>query len=51
MPILNLKDSVLSEDASVRGMEYEKDKGPTGVNQLADIPVADLILSESSELS
>ena len=37
--------------ASLIGIEYEKDNGPTGVNQLTEIPVADLILSESKELS
>ena len=51
MPIWNLKDSVLSVLASVIGTAYENDKGPTTVNQLTDIPVADLILSESNELS
>ena len=37
--------------ASEIGTAYEKDRGPTGVNQLIEIPVADLILSESNELS
>jgi hypothetical protein len=51
VPSLNLKDSVLSEDASLRGIAYENDKGPTGVNQLTATPVDDLILLLSKELS
>ena len=51
MPILNLNDSVLSVGSLARGIAYEKDKGPITVNQLTAIPVADLISSDSNELS
>ena len=40
--------SVVSLD---NGTAYEKERGPITVNQFTEIPVADLILLDSSELS
>ena len=48
MPISNLKPSVVSLSAFVRGTANEKLKGPMGVNQSTAKPVADLILLLSS---
>ena len=46
--MLNLKVSVLSVLALVKGWDKEKFKGPIGVNQSIEIPVEVLILLESS---
>ena len=51
VPIRNLKDSVLSDGSLDNGIAYENDKGPITVNQLTEIPVEDLMLSDSKELS
>lgn len=52
MPILNLKDSVLSDDALVIVSAKEKLSGPIGVNISTAIPVELLILELlSRELS
>ena len=47
----NLKPSVVSLSAFVRGTANEKLKGPMGVNQSTAKPVADLILLLSSDES
>ena len=48
MPKLNWKVSVLSVLALVISFANEKLSGPIGVNQSIVMPVADLILFESS---
>ena len=44
-------DSVLSVSSLVMGIAKENESGPITVNQLTDIPAADLIELDSSELS
>jgi len=50
VPRLNLNFSVLSEDFFVIGCENEKLKGPNGDKKSIPMPVALLILLESSIL-
>tara|TARA_Y100000590_G_scaffold434987_1_gene553879 strand:+ start:965 stop:1117 length:153 start_codon:yes stop_codon:yes gene_type:complete len=47
--MLNRTFSVTSEEALVIGIEYERLRGPIGVNQSSAKPAADLILLSLSK--
>ena len=48
---MNLNFSVMSVLASLNGTAYENVNGPIALYQFIEIPVDDLILLESNELS